>query len=118
MEIEQERFEAWLFSQPPDRVFRWASTQHCAVCEFLNETQRLKATSGATFSRLWRGEPYTDEGCVIEEVAWPEWLQRIVVYFPINGLPLTVAGLQDRYRELFPDTTPEPTPAIVEAVRK
>lgn len=116
MEIEQERFEAWLFSQPTERVFVWTSVEHCAVCEFLNETQSLVATSGAWWSNLWVKQPF--EAKMVARIEWPDWLNDTVKWVVHNKPELSIAHLQARYRELFPDTTPEPTPAIAEAVGK
>lgn len=100
MQIERELFEAWLFSQPPERQFYYYDTNGCAIASFLREALGIQRprVGGMEF------DDAEGKGCLL-----PQWLRDIVFPLPIH---FTVAQLRRRYLELFPDTfiATEPAP--------
>lgn len=56
MEINKERLEAWLFSQPDERIWRYCDPWGCVACSFLKETTEFNdAEVGSDFWRQKRG---------------------------------------------------------------
>lgn len=112
MKLNQEQFEAWLFSQPKDRVIESAHGGRCVLCSFVKETtphQRpwftwtdwIPDTSVPNF--VGRFEPIPVWARTLID---PEWLRHCSIDPLILGV--TVGQMQARYRELFPDRIPEP----------
>lgn len=97
MQIERERFQAWLESQPKDREFDYSDIKKCAICCFFHETTKFKtAKAGGKYVRLVTGEETI--------IPIPEWLhERILMVYP-----LTIINMLTRYYELFPQDKPEP----------
>lgn len=98
--IHQERFEAWLFSQPDTRVWNYSDSSACLACCFLNETGVTKAAS-VVFNQ-WadyeQGSTY-----VLQDM--PNWLGRFIYFerFSWAGgkAELTGAMAKEGYRRLF-----------------
>lgn len=94
MQLEQERFEAWLFAQPPERVIESASYNSCFLCSFLKETAQCVKPSFGWFNWSTERDPF---------LTWyiPIWATHLVN----NGLPriMTCAQMQTRYIALFGD---------------
>ncbi len=105
-EINRERFEAWLFSQPKERSFIYGDICGCAVASFLKECTSIQdpTVSSDTF-RSRADVLLPDAG----RKPLPEWLHNQV----LRVRPLTIAKMQARYLELFPQTEIEA--AAVEA---
>lgn len=117
MEIEfnHEHFEAWLLSQNPSRAIdlvqgKPTDQPGCLLCNFARETLPGRWNSGwiSMGSINKHGETHLVIMC-------PEWIGKMI---GVRTDKTTMGEMQTKYRELFPDTTPEPTPAIAEAVRK
>lgn len=116
MQIEQEPFEAWLFSQPPQRKFAyWKSsakaTTGCLLCNFLRETVKTPHTRIGTASFAMEGQMGS---CDIE---FPEWLKKLLSRMTTPSV-FTAGDKQKQYLLLFPETNlntqnvqTEPTPA-------
>lgn len=106
-EINRERFEAWLFSQPKDRNFDYTNPRDCAICAFLKETTNVKTVlSDSTSTEGYSTEKAVEVGKVFS-IETPQWLdggssERGVVW----AEPLTIENMQKRYLELFPDSNP------------
>ena len=101
MELHRERFEAWLFAQPRERVIEAGNGECCFLCSFVKETTNLRKAFFYGWSQ-WQTHP------VIEPVLLPEWATRLVdpVWCANNStsrsrLEITVGQMQDRYAELF-----------------
>lgn len=118
MNIERERFEAWLFSQPLSRMIDAANSSHCFLCSFLKETSTAKP------SMTWTDwDNRTDS----KKYPIPSWALRLIsrewVMEKDKGFisPVTVKEMQARYLELFPDTHLEPSqphPTSMSELRK
>jgi hypothetical protein len=99
--INQERFEAWLFSQPLDRVIEAANTDKCFLCSFLKETANVKTTH-MTYE-TWHVDGRA--GCL------PSWATKLINPKTLNEWgtmfdlrPISVGSMQELYLELFPKT--------------
>lgn len=53
-EINRERFEAWLFAQPEDRVVDLGSTDSCLMCSFVQETSPNQINFTGWKSFYWK----------------------------------------------------------------
>lgn len=53
--INQERFEAWLFSQPDERTLEYGSCYHCVVGTFIRETTSFWPNVGGLTVTIWSG---------------------------------------------------------------
>lgn len=99
MELCIERFEAWLFSQPPERVIEARSTDSCFLCSFVKETTNL---SPVFYWAQWSPQP-------TKRLEIPEWAMKLIDLkwtrtVSIGGRDsTTVAVMQRRYIELFGD---------------
>lgn len=94
-EINRERFEAWLFSQPGDRSWNFHDTQQCVLCSFIKETtNHLRPIVGG----LWLTTSIGGSNVEIDE--WVKVILRTRNEFGI----VSAGNMQQRYRELFPET--------------
>ena len=109
MELERERFEAWIFSQPPERVIESGDSERCFLCSFLKETtNEIPRMTFVTWGLVGR----------TLVMPLPDWAKALVDYnwckaiSPYGVLqPITVAQMQQRYIELFgPVGAPKPEP--------
>jgi hypothetical protein len=100
IELHQEHFEAWLFSQPPDRVIEAGDCRDCFLCSFLKETTAIK--------RVYMD--YHSYNIEAQPTPLPSWATRLInqdwLYSRsrsrVSNHPITVAEMQRRYREVFP----------------
>lgn len=97
MEIQREHFEAWLFSQSKDRIFRYSCTTGCLAGSYLNENFKGSWSCGnLAFS------------CLSGSGFFPKWLVDILAPFCVAnacgyGNPIfTAADAQAEYLKLFP----------------
>lgn len=94
MQLEKERFEAWLFSQPDDRKWNYGDSENCAGCCFVRETTNVKNPNfGGHYWRIGRNE-----------FEIPKWLFNTIVPLPIH---FTAAHAKAQWRKLFPETDPQ-----------
>lgn len=111
IEFNQEHFEAWLLSQNPNRKLALSQggpddQPGCLLSNFARETLGGRWNCGwmSMSSLVHRGI-----------ITCPVWMSKLI---GVRSDTTTMGEMQAKYRELFPDPTPEPTPAIAEAVRK
>jgi hypothetical protein len=105
MEINQERFEAWLFSQPADRVIEAGNTCKCFICSFLKETTNVAAPWV-----LWERWAADYEADYNDTKSLPKWARKLIdngwlmeVSESRENYAITCGQMQARYRELFPE---------------
>lgn len=116
-QIEQERFEAWLFAQPLDRVIEAANPKGCFLCSFLKETTNINDPAFSWYGWSPSGDFVTDA------VKLPQWAAALTSPWEVieiskqnwggirlheriknwNLGPITVAQMQARYIALFGD---------------
>lgn len=103
-EINRERFEAWLFSQPREIIIESSNGNRCFLCLFIKETtNQIPYMSGW---RHWYPSEVAQQRS--ERLELPNWVTRLIDREWImpksdnTGL-ITVGQMQDRYRLLFPD---------------
>lgn len=91
MELQKERFEAWLFSQPREREVDLSDVNNCLLCRFYRETTKLHIY--ALWHKLWN--VFTPQ----EAILIPEWFQKVVR----SGIEYqtTFGAMQDAFRETF-----------------
>lgn len=115
-EINRESFEAWLFSQPPEREFNYSDIKGgCAVCTFVRETTSYsEACGGSDYYGVRLKNNWADVNPEI--VPLPDWLKsgsggvlNVLERRPGPLFVLTIQNMQRRYLELFPTTHHEPT---------
>jgi hypothetical protein len=119
MEINRERFEAWLFSQPDERMFDYMDVNGgCAVCAFIRETTQHKEACGGV-TNVWLSR----SNCLDEVNSYhiPNWLRSTkngVLTAYIRTDQLFVHQMKRRYIELFGDPLAEtvPQPSTTEAL--
>jgi hypothetical protein len=101
IKLHQEHFEAWLFSQPPDRVIKAGDCRDCFLCSFIKETTAIKRVDMDFHSYNIEAQPvYTP---------LPSWATRLINHNWLHSRPrsggrnyrITVAEMQRRYREVF-----------------
>lgn len=111
MNIEKERFEAWLMSQPGDRRFVYTNTNDCLICRFIKENTNCAIPSVGS-DRYWIGEFMGH---------LPQWLQDCMIEgmlaaYSAGDIPgpsgLGYAHFKGAFRRLFPELDPiiEPSP--------
>lgn len=94
MNIEKEKFEAWLYSQPRDRRVDLSDGTDCLICKFVKETTnciRPRAT--------W-GQLLVDHLSPYDWTNLPEWLTNHIE--PNRSTLQTFGEIQDSFREIFP----------------
>ena len=99
MNIEKERFEAWLFNQPRQRTIDLADVDNCLICAFVKEnTNHTWVKAGIEHFFTLASSGYS------KECDTPEWLIQLI--FSETGLVAkrTFGQMQDSYRQLFPET--------------
>lgn len=70
MQIERERFEAWLSVQPDGTEYNYAEIYDCVVCRFIRQTTNVTYVSaGDYYFRLKAGG---------EKLPIPEWFQSLL----------------------------------------
>lgn len=125
MEINKERFEAWLYSQPRSRVFNLADQGDCLLCSFMHETSNIQIR--ASWDAFVVMDGLTGRIDPENQGKVPEWFKRVVngyscrpapsiktggptgQYHDAYMRPLWTAGeLQDRFRSIFPSPGMEP----------
>ena len=92
---ERETIEAWLFSQPRDRIIDIGDPCGCIFHHFLKETQNIKADvfhSFFNFNVPFRGS-----------IDLPEWFVKMIGC-PQKETYRTIGEIQDKYLETFPET--------------
>jgi len=103
MTIEKERFEAWLFSQPRDRYFRFTNSRGCLICSFLNETMK-----GKWFVDAWDFGPIDKHGDYCYYHQLPKWLVEMVDKIRMSpgyhGY-ITISKAQDAFLAMFGEAT-------------
>lgn len=111
MEIDQKAFGIWLNSQPPERVIESANGGSCFLCSFLKEVFAIRPAMA--WEKWWNG-------CGGDAMPLPQWARELIdsEWCSRNGHgdlhSITVAQMQRRYRELFPEPDPEPNAVAVE----
>jgi len=100
-EINRERFEAWLFAQPKDRVVCLGSTEDCLLCSFVRETSpRNIIFSGWRYFR-WHNTDYAG----FDADVIPVWFEEFIVNRFRGRLArectVTFNQLQKLYTETF-----------------
>lgn len=118
-EINREHFEAWLFSQPLERVIEAGDGTRCVLCSFIKETTNF---SRAFFAGWDKWEP-EQNNAALDLPSWAKklidrnWL-KLVADFDQGKYSVTIASMQRRYLELFPESVeetqqsqPQPVPA-------
>lgn len=121
-EINRESFEAWLFSQPKERVFDYRNTDGtCVICSFVKETTNAKGVCGGG------GFVVTSNGFIPTPAWWESQSVSLTMpdmdtvsakardrdgfYSPI----ITILDLQQAYIAMFGDPNAEiPADATVE----
>ena len=107
-EINRERFEAWLFSQPPEREFRYTDSDGCAFCHFVMETTNLVARCAAT----WRVAKDRKGLVSAEPQAFPKWMLDPMMLngvlnadktYPNGDAMISCGAMQEQYLKLFPE---------------
>jgi len=97
--LNPERFEAWLFAQPPERVFDYGDVKGCALCAFVAET------SGA---RIYAGG---DQFCWVDENGFlttnfpfhPDIVEAMKGRRTFGGAMFTIGNVQKHWRKLHPE---------------
>jgi hypothetical protein len=89
MELQRERFEAWLFSQDRDRVIDSADNASCFLCSFLKETTRVR--------HLYFGWGSWSANNSMSDL--PSWAMKLIDpgWCGAAGADITVGQMQDRY---------------------
>jgi len=64
MNINQETFEAWLFSQPDSRTYNYSDNTGCLICSFVKETTNVKKVSAGGSTLTTDGEVLAFEGWI------------------------------------------------------
>lgn len=99
MELNQERFEAWLFSQPPERVIESTNPNDCFLCSFLKETTNIHPTVSW---ETWTDVPNARK---IEKYDLPKWSKELIntgdFFSQFPDRRITVEQMQERYISLF-----------------
>ena len=107
MEINKERFEAFLYSQPRDIVVNIGDQRDCLLCRFFRET---------TNTPIWAGVEvfFARNNPTVTYYPIPDWFQSVVNVDSItrDDGKLTMGQLQDAFRKVFP-LEPEPEPVKV-----
>lgn len=101
-EISKERFEAWLFAQPLDRVINATNCHHCFLGCFVQETTKHYPTIYGKTYRL----------CSEQEnaIPLPDWfLQLLPTEITYKRNSMTCKELQARYITLFGPVFPDAT---------
>ncbi len=104
MQIEPEKFEAWLLSQPDERSFVYSNIYgECAACSFIRET--------TSHAGAWGG---SDFGIRVKNdlIRLPEWL-KCGPDGVLSVRPLTIGNMKTRFYQLFPGLRPDETPVGV-----
>jgi len=109
MNIEKERFEAWLFNQPKDRTVDLWNGSDCLLCKFIRETTNHR--SPMVSWTMFRADDYWQEipGWAKDFVrdSYNDWHAdrhyRFLNTNPRIGVyDMTFGVLQDRFRKMFP----------------
>ena len=104
MEIQKERFEAWLFSQPDSRPFHWSDGCDCIMGHFLRENVSKECIVGAHIWSLSTGHYLAS---VIQEL--PKWFcefQKDAVLIR-NPSGSNMGNAKKRWIQLFGDPLAE-----------
>jgi len=73
MNINQETFEAWLFSQPDDRQYDYRDNEGCLLCMFAKETSNKRlSVAGRAFRVI------SDPENTFKYIDFDSWLQRFM----------------------------------------
>jgi hypothetical protein len=100
MNIEKERFEAWLFSQPDDRTWNYCDNLGCVGCCFLKETVAMPNPG-------FGGDFYFEDMEIIgeEPKEIPYFLIKILrdVRDIVPLTAITAAALKTTWRKLNPE---------------
>ena len=101
MNIDQTRFEDWLFSQSRRRVIEAGHSKTCFLFSFLRETKSV--SNPTVYLSKWQPE---HDG---EHLPLPDWLLELLNLSAMERLskgkyfwPIACGQMQDRYRLLFP----------------
>lgn len=135
MEINRERFEAWLFSQPRERTFNYMDGNGgCLICHFFQQTTKLAASVGGNYYTVAESLPAAIGRYIYgERETIPFWLYSLLDQRERRGLTQTnsYGHMQDAYVRLYgpvngspgpeepsttptaPETTPTEAPASV-----
>lgn len=104
MQIQQERFEAWLFSQPDEREFDYTRSTDCVICNFFRETTAIKCIAVTneiikySFIASTDGCSHPSSNIDYAETPMPADFERVVC----SGKPLIkVKELKERYNKEF-----------------
>ena len=98
MNLEKEPFEAWLDSQPDDRVIHPHNPHGCFGVCFIRETTNCKCV-------VFGQDRFSLHGFGGYAMKLPEWFQQLVDrHLPIY---MTCGEMKARYKQLFgsPETT-------------
>lgn len=71
MKIQQETFEAWLFSQPDERTYDYLNINNCLICNFAHETTNKKLR--VSYDRF-----YLQEEKYEKAYQFDDWLMRLM----------------------------------------
>jgi hypothetical protein len=108
MIIHQEKFEAWLFSQPDEREFEYIDHRGCVICSFLKETTNAKEPMAGPYL-------YTDDFGSNNEIN--KWKKLPDIYYKLlwdarfarDGNHLNAGDMKNVWRKMFPETDPVAT---------
>lgn len=100
MELHQERFKAWLFSQPMDRVIDASDSFDCFLCNFIKDTTSISDPVVGYLNWI--------DGWSSHNRPIPEWAITLISHhMRIDSYEFTCGQMQDRYRQLFPESVIE-----------
>lgn len=77
--ITQERFEAWLFSQPDEREYKYFNTEGCLICDFIKENTSNEAAGVG-------GDYYRVQSDHFEKIPFEPWLLVVMTEYKMTKL--------------------------------